>query len=51
MSSAKQNALRDTVEIIKAHGTNPNFNFSRIAKNIRETYEEILKLYTEAGEE
>lgn len=48
MSSSRQNALRDTVEIIKAHGSNPNFNYSRIAKNIRETYEELVKLYAEA---
>ena len=48
MNSVRKNALRDTVDIIKAHGANPNFNYSRIAKNIRETYEELLKLYTEA---
>jgi hypothetical protein len=48
MDAVRQNALRDTVEIIKAHGSNPNFNFSRIAKNICEMYEEILKLYIEA---
>jgi len=51
MSSSRQNALRDTVEIIKAYGTNPNFNYSRIAKNIRETYEELLTLYVEAEEQ
>ena len=38
MDDVRQNALRDTVEIIKAHGSNPNFDFSRIAKNIREIY-------------
>ena len=50
MNAVRQNALRDTVEIIKAHGSNPNFNYSRIAKNIRETYEELVKLYGEADE-
>jgi len=51
MNAVRQNALRDTVEIIKAHGANPNFNYSRIAKNIRETYEELVKLYGEAEKE
>jgi hypothetical protein len=51
MNAARKNALRDTIEIIKAHGANPNFNFSRIAKNIRETYEELVKLYAEAEEQ
>jgi len=51
MNSARLNALRDTVEIIKAHGSNPNFNYSRIGKNIRETYEELLKLYVEAEDQ
>jgi hypothetical protein len=50
MNAARENALRDTVEIIKAHGSNPNFNYSRIAKNIRETYEELLKLYEETDD-
>ncbi len=49
MNSARQNALRDTVEIIKAHGSNPNFNYSRIAKNMRDTYEELVKMYNEAN--
>jgi len=51
MNAVRQNALRDTVEIIKAHGSNPNFNFSSIAKNIRETYEELVKLYGEAEDQ
>jgi hypothetical protein len=51
MSSVRLNALRDTVEIIKAHGSNQNFNYSRIAKNIRETYEELVKLYGEAQDQ
>jgi hypothetical protein len=51
MNAVRQNALRDTVEIIKAHGSNPNFNFSRIVKNIRETYEELVKLYGEAEDQ
>jgi len=51
MNAVRQNALRDTVEIIKAHGANPNFNYSRIAKNIRDTYEELVQLYSEAAEE
>jgi hypothetical protein len=51
MSSAKQNALRDTVEIIKAHGSSPNFNYSRISQNIRETYESLLALYCDAEDE
>jgi len=51
MSSVRLNALRDTVDIIKAHGSNPNFNYSRIAKNIRETYEELVKLYSEAEDQ
>lgn len=50
MDAVRQKALRDTVEIIKAHGSNPNFNYSRIAKNIRETYEELVKLYAESEE-
>jgi hypothetical protein len=51
MNAVRQNALRDTVEIIKAHGANPNFNYSRIAKNIRDTYEELVQLHGEAAEE
>ena len=51
MNAVRQNALRDTVEIIKAHGANPNFNYSRIAKNIRDTYEELVQLHSEAEEE
>jgi len=51
MNAVRQNALRDTVEIIKAHGANPNFNYSRIAKNIRDTYEELVQLYGEVEEE
>jgi len=51
MSSAKQSALRDTVEIIKAHGANPNFNYSKISQNIRETYESLVVLYCDAEDE
>ena len=51
MNAVRQNALRDTVEIIKAHGANPNFNYSRIAKNLRDTYEELVQLYCEAEAE
>ncbi|MFC1591283.1 hypothetical protein ACFL43_02040 [Thermodesulfobacteriota bacterium] len=48
MSAAKEKAIKDTVEIIKAHGANPNFNFSQIGKNLKETYEALVKLYKDA---
>lgn len=51
MSEVNKKAIEATVEIIKAHGNNPNFNFSRISKNLRETYEELVKLYEEAYRE
>ena len=42
----KLKALKSTIEVIKAHGNNPNFGgYSYLPDALKETYEKITELY------
>lgn len=48
----KNNAIKATVEIIKAHGNNPNFgNFTHLPQSIGDIYNKLKELYEDIDKE